>query len=376
MRAAKLRIAAIIAAAAALAACSRPAPTPTFHAEGFPEHLSDWGVISVHDGELALSKGVVPYDIATPLFSDYALKLRAVALPEGRKAVYNASEAFDFPVGTIIAKTFFYPEADGTWDGKVTYGADHTVKNGAMSLKGYHLVETRILARRKNGWVGLPYVWNADQTDAVLKRAGEIIPMTMRRPDGREEKFNYLVPNANQCKGCHATTLKTRELRPIGPKARHLNKMSTFVAGKNQLDVWDEKGMLAGYPGADKAPKNADWTDASAPLDARARAYLDANCSHCHSPTGPADTSGLDLRPMAEFGPRTGLCKSPIAAGAGTGGRPFDIVPGEPDRSILLYRMEIDDPGAMMPELGRAVEHEEGVALIRQWIKEMKGSCS
>ncbi|HXI87449.1 MAG TPA: SO2930 family diheme c-type cytochrome, partial [Parvularculaceae bacterium] len=346
----------LIVVALALAACSKPAPTPTYHAEGYPEHLSDWGVVTTHDGALELTKGVIPYDIATPLYSDYALKLRTVALPKGEKASYNASEAFDFPVGTIISKTFFYPQADETWDGKVTYGAEHTVENGVMPLKGYRLIETRILVHRKDGWVGIPYVWNEGQTDAVLKRAGEIVPMTMCRPDGREEKFNYLVPNANQCAGCHATNLKTREIHPIGPKARHLNKLSTFAAGKNQLDVWNEIGMLEGFPGADKAPSNVDWTDETAPLGARARAYLDANCSHCHSPTGPADTSGLDLRPMAAFGPSTGFCKSPIAAGAGTGGNSFDIKPGDPDHSILVYRMETDDPGAMMPELGRSLE--------------------
>ena len=44
------------------------------------------------------------------------------------------------------------------------------------------------------------------------------------------------------------------------------------------------------------------------------------------------------------------------------------IAPGAPDQSFLLYRLASDDPGIMMPELGRGLVHEEGVALIREWI--------
>ena len=47
------------------------------------------------------------------------------------------------------------------------------------------------------------------------------------------------------------------------------------------------------------------------------------------------------------------------------------IEPGQPDRSILAYRMASDEPGVAMPELGRALVHEEGVALINAWITEM-----
>jgi hypothetical protein len=70
-----------------------------------------------------------------------------------------------------------------------------------------------------------------------------------------------------------------------------------------------------------------------------------------------------------------GRCKLPIAAGKGTGDRRHDIVPGQPDASILSYRMVSEDPAAMMPELGRSVVHDEGVQLIRDWIAAMQGGC-
>jgi hypothetical protein len=258
-----------------------------------------------------------------------------------------------------------------------------------------------------------------------LKRTGAVIPMILHRDanvsGSRMEPFSYLVPNANQCAGCHATNATTRAIQPIGLKARHLNKPSSFAEGFNQLDHWLAKGLLAFESGADenspvlrdappphpeeaptgpaesrpedklravakdegrapkanrnfRFPRNAVWTDENEPLAARARAYLDVNCSHCHNPKGPADTSGLNLEPDAS-GPALGTCKSPIAAGRGTGGRAYDIVPGRPDLSITVFRMETTDPGAMMPELGRAVTHEEGVALVSDWIAAMEGSC-
>jgi uncharacterized repeat protein (TIGR03806 family) len=355
-----------------LAACARET-APTFHAEQNPELLSDWGMIAAKDGALHLSDGVTPYDLATPLFSDYALKLRTVWTPDGAPAQYDATEAFDFPVGTVVTKTFYYPVPATDWTGDVSVGRDRSVNDGVMALDHLRLIETRVLVRREAGWDSLPYVWNDEQTDAVLKRTGAVIAMTLRREDGRMEPFSYLVPNANQCAGCHATNATTKAIRPIGLKARHLNKPSSYAAGFNQLDHWLAEGLLAGDI-ASPAPRNAVWTDEAEPLAARARAYLDVNCSHCHNPNGPADTSGLNLEPDAS-GPALGNCKTPVAAGRGTGGRPYDIVPGRPDLSITLFRMETTDPGAMMPELGRAVTHEEGVALVAEWIAEMEGEC-
>lgn len=390
----------------ALSACARES-APAFHAEGYPEKLSDWRLMSVEDGVLTLSTGAVPYDLATPLFTDYALKLRTVTLPQGAPATYSPDDAFDFPVGTILSKTFYYPTPDGAWAGDVAAGPDRTVANGAMPLAGLQLVETRLLVHRKEGWIAIPYRWNEAQTEAVLHRTGATIPMRLHRPDGRAEDFAYVIPNQNQCAGCHATNNTTREIAPIGLKARHLNKPSTFVAGKNQLADWMAAGILRGLPpspvggrgaggegphpesadadstlsrtrervGFTSIPRNASWTDEKATLDARARAYLDINCAHCHSDVGPADTSGLDLRPWIDFGPKFGACKTPVAAGGGSGGRPFDIVPGDPDASIFVYRMATTKPGGMMPELGRSTTHEEGVALIAEWIRAMEGGC-
>ena len=200
--------------------------------------------------------------------------------------------------------------------------------------------------------------------------------VTLVGADGSREQADYAVPDQNQCAGCHGDDMKTRKLHPLGPKARHLNRDFAYADGTaNQLARWTQVGYLTGAPAPAAAPRNADWLDASQPLDARARAYLDINCGHCHNPKGPGNTSGLWLDAATQEPLRLGRCKLPIAAGKGTGDFSHDIVPGQPDASILTYRMVSEDPAAMMPELGRSVVHDEGVQLIRDWIASMQGTC-
>lgn len=338
------------------------------------------------DGQnLALNAAVVPYDLNTPLFSDYAHKLRTVWMPPGTSARYNADGSFDFPVGTIISKTFYYPrpvnsardsKAVGrTYDQSRDFGDSGRGERG-LDLANVHLIETRILVRRDSGWEALPYVWNSAQTDALLARTGDAMPLELVADDGGKQDFTYVVPNENQCAGCHVTDLKTKQIAPIGTKARHLNREYPYALGsENQLLHWAKIGYLTGLQDLKGAPKNADWRDAAQPLDARARAYLDINCGHCHNAQGPANTTALDLTIFATADRYRGVCKPPVAAGRGTGDHFFDIVPGHPQDSILPYRLRSAEPGVMMPEQGRTTTHVEGVALIEQWIAAMTGTC-
>ena len=368
--------------AALLASCARTsAPAPVhFHAEGLPKLLSDWNVVYVADGKLRLNARVEPYDLDSSLFTDYAHKLRTVWMPEGKAAHYSAGEAFDFPVGTILSKTFYYPLPEsGRGQGETVLRSDDTgpdLRGGGLALERVRLVETRLLVRRESGWIALPYVWNAQQTEATLKRGGELVPLTLVAADGSREQADYEVPDQNQCGGCHGDDMKSKAMHPLGPKARHLNRDFAYAQGsENQLARWTQAGYLVGAPTPAAAPRNSDWRDRSQPLDARARAYLDINCGHCHSPKGPGNTSGLWLDAATRDPLHLGLCKLPIAAGMGTGDRRSDIVPGQPDASIMPYRMASTDPSVMMPELGRSVAHDEGVQLIRDWIAAMHGNC-
>jgi hypothetical protein len=114
---------------------------------------------------------------------------------------------------------------------------------------------------------------------------------------------------------------------------------------------------------------------AEATPEQRAKAYLDSNCAHCHNEAGAADTSALHLSIDAAIDVHYGVCKTPVAVGRGSGDRPYDIYPGRPDDSILVYRMQHSDPAIAMPELGRGSVHEEGVEAVSLWIAGMNGEC-
>ena len=296
--------------------------------------------------------GLTPYGLNTPLFSDYAQKQRYLYLPPGLKARYRASGVLDLPVGATLVKTFAYPADFRRLDEKLRF------------------VETRLLIHRKSGWVALAYVWNDEQTEAVLKRAGKRLDVDFVDASGQAQHVDYKVPNQNQCKECHALS---GVLTPIGPKARNLNGDYPYAGGtENQLAHWTRLGLLSGAPAPAAAPRTAVWTDASEPLAARARAYLDGNCGHCHNARGAASNTGLFLT-LEETRPSVlGIGKRPVAAGRGSGGLLFDIAPGDPDGSILVHRMESTEPGVMMPELSRSLVHQEGVDLIRAYVASLK----
>jgi len=368
-----------IALCTVLVACA-PAERPvTIHsANDIPDRLSDWGVVFADGDRFELNGGVVPYDLNTPLFSDYALKLRTVWLPDGSSARYNEVRELDFPVGTIISKTFHFEKAEG-WsdDSFAVLKADREstlAADGSLDLDDYVLIETRLLVHYDDGWRAFPYVWNAGQDDAVLELAGEQRSIELVDDNGGDT-IVYIVPDANQCGGCHTPDHSAKEMRPLGPRAWQLNRAYAWWGNSGtQLEHWATAGMLTGL--GDSPPEGVRWSEpGEATLEQRAKAYLDANCAHCHNPAGAADTSALHLNIDAPVDRRYGVCKTPVAVGRGSGDRPYDIYPGRPDDSILVFRMQHSDPAIAMPELGRSTVHVAGVEVISAWIASMNGDC-
>ncbi|MBD2752469.1 hypothetical protein IC230_06185 [Spirosoma sp. BT704] len=318
-----------------------------------PEKLSEYGFFTGKLADQQPAAGVVPYTLNTPLFSDYAEKLRFVKLPAGQAVAYNDTSVLNFPVGTTLIKTFYF---------------SNDFRNPA---KGRRLMETRLLVHQAEGWKAFDYVWNDEQTDAVLEVAGDTKMVRYIDAKGENRQHAYMIPNLNQCKGCHN---RNEVMVPIGPSIRQLNGDLAYTGKKeNQLAHWQRSGMLTGLPALSTCPKTPVWNKPeTGSLNDRARAWLDINCAHCHNPNGPAMTSGLNLR-ISETDPTAlGILKPPVAAGRGSGGHQFDIVPGKPDESILIYRLHSTDPGEMMPELGRKTVHTESLALLREWINAMK----
>ena len=316
----------------------------------FHENLSEYHFFTGALKELNPTVGILPYELITPLFSNYAEKLRFIKLPAGTKAIYNDSAVFSFPQGTILIKNFYY------------------YNDFRKPDKGRKIIETRLLAHREDGWATYQYIWNEEQTEAVFDPIGDAIKVSYIDSKGKKITAPYIIPNQNQCKGCHA---QGNILLPIGLAARHLNRDYTFPEGKeNQLQYW-AKNKLIDLP-ALTIPSNANWLDKNAGTEAKARAYLDINCGFCHNSKGPANTSGLFLDVHNNNITALGIHKTPVAAGRGSGDLQFDIDPGNPHKSILVFRMTSTDPGISMPEIGREQIHKEGVALISDWIKGMK----
>ena len=318
------------------------------------EKLSEYGFFTGKLADLSPANNVIPYDLNTALFSNYAEKLRFIKVPDGKKIIYNDTGWFDMPVGTVLIKNFYF------------------TKDFNHPENGRTILETRLLVNEENGWTAYPYIWNNEQTEAVYDVAGEKKMISYKNKDGKTITTHYLIPNKNQCKGCH---LENKKMVPVGIAARHLNKDQLYGEHviQNQLQRWKNMGILSALPDNTEAiPANANWLDDKESLEKKARSYLDINCGNCHNPKGPANTSGFFLD-MRETNPTAlGVYKTPVAAGQGSGGFKYDILPGKPEQSILVYRMKTNDPGKAMPELGREQLHKEGIDLISQWIRQMK----
>lgn len=327
--------------------------TVDIHAKPF-EKLSEYNFFKGKISDLVPNDKVLPYDLITALFSDYAHKARFVWMPAGTSAKYTKDEVVEFPIGAVLIKNFYYP----------TDFRDES--------KGRKIMETRLLVRRADKWDALTYVWNDEQTDAELNIVGDTKKVSFTNLQGEKLNIDYSYPNKNQCKNCH--NLKNVQ-EPIGPKVRYLNKDYKYTDGsKNQLEKWTEVGYLTGYKKEENLSNKiaSAFDPSSGTVEERAKSYLEVNCAHCHRREGSANTTGLFLL-LSEKNPESwGTMKSPVAAGRASGNCLYDVVPGKPDESILVYRMTENDPEIRMPELGRSLQHKEAVQLIRQWITEMK----
>jgi uncharacterized repeat protein (TIGR03806 family) len=295
--------------------------------------------------------GVIPYEPITPLFTDYAKKKRFVWMPNGVKAAYVADgNVLDFPIGTVLIKTFYYNNVQ----------PENTTK----------IIETRLMIRKGSGWEFVNYIWNEDQTEATLDLSGSFVDIEWL--EGTQLKStNYRIPSENECLTCHKLSSVAT---PLGVKPQHLNKDYAYADGlMNQLDKFVEMSYLN-----DDVPSSintvVDWEDTSQTMDLRVRSYLDINCAHCHTTGGHCSYRPMRLAFEDTVDPiNLGVCVSPDEN--------IDpalvsiIFPGRPERSVLPFRMNSENESIRMPLIGRSIVHEESIALITQWIDNMSLTC-
>lgn len=333
----------------------------------FPRKLSETGLFA-STKDHAPAPGVMAYSVNAPLWSDHAYKERFLALPGDSKIEFEAIEypqpapgaphGWRFPDGTVAVKTFSLEMERG---------------NPASCRR----LETRILHFEQLAgseevgdqyWRGYTYVWNDEQTDAeLLDSAGRDQVFTIAdaaAPGGKREQ-TWHFPSRAECTLCHTMAAKY----VLGLNTLQLNRDHDYGGvTANQLATFEHIGLFSKpLPKPPEAlPKLVDYRDPSLDAARRARSYLHANCSHCHMKWGggnasfqllatlPTDELGIvNMRPAhGDFGIREGRL----------------LVPGDPDKSILHYRMSKLGLGRM-PHVASSVVDAEAMNLIRDWIE-------
>lgn len=314
--------------------------------------LSDYGLFKGELQQLEPIDALLPYDVNTELFSDYAQKRRLIYIPDGKSIVQTAEGDLEFPLGSVLVKTFMY---------------EHNLQDESGERT---ILETRLLILREEGWSAETYVWNEDQTEATLHQTGDTKTISWNDEEGVQRNVSYRIPSVNDCSNCHGGN---GDISTLGPTIRNLNKTYFYDDGEsNQITKWQQNGFLQVDKDPSTMPQLPVWDDpASASLNLRTRAYLDVNCANCHHPSGSASNSALFLEFEQTDPFHLGVCKTAVAAGTGSGGLRYNIVPGKPEKSILFYRMNSTEPAIRMPEIGRTLIHEEAVELIGEWIKNL-----
>ncbi|WP_250433527.1 Ig-like domain-containing protein [Hanstruepera flava] len=330
-----------------------PVSPVNFNLGAFPyDTLSEYNFFEGDLKDLNPVYGVIPYDINSALFTDYAHKKRFVWIPSGVKAVYeNDYSPLDFPVGTIIIKSFYY---------------DNVLPSGNTKI-----IETRLMYKLEDQWEFAKYVWNDDLTEAFFTNEGSFVSFDWIDDNNETKSVNYRVPSRQECFTCHN---KFGEPIPIGPKPQNLNKNYDYTEGtKNQLDKWAEFGYLdEDYP--DNIDTTVAWDDESQPLDLRVRSYIDINCAHCHS-----EQSYCEYRPMRfAFNSNDDLTNMGVCVEPDTNignEYPFIMNPGDADASVVMFRISSIEEQYRMPLLGRTLQHTEGVELVREWMNSLTDRC-
>ena len=318
------------------------------------EKISDYAFFKEANDFTKPDKGVIPYKMVNSMFNDYSLRDCFMYIPEGLTFGFDSTNLMNLPMGSCLINVVYY------W------------KDARNNSLGKQLVETQLLIKRPTGWEASTYHWAADQKDALLTDNGGSKAVNFTDKNGVAHQLSFIMATKEECKSCH---LSTNKVRPIGVNAGNLNLDVTDSTGKkNQLNRWIDSGFLKNYnPSSAMAYVNSE--DTTQPLELRARAYLNANCAHCHNPGGPAYVSGLFLNALNNDSFTLGICKPPLAKGHGTCNLNYDIVPGKPAESIVVGRLSSAEFGVKMPEFGRTVVDTAGVLLITQWVERLKGNC-
>jgi putative heme-binding domain-containing protein len=327
----------------------RLSPNPASSPADFPRKLSATGVFNSVETQTPAA-GVIPFAVNAPQWLDGATAQRWVAAPgEGKvfwgKNVWN-DDRVTWPTDSVLART--------------------------ISL-GSRKVETQILHFDGFQWQAYSYKWNGQQTDADLVDAGGEQVEIPGLESNQKRYWNYA--SRAQCLTCHNVWCNyTLAFQPA-----QLDREADFGEVKdNQVRTFRHIGLLITTPPPQRKPDARDSSsekltltdpyDPSAPIAQRARSYLEVNCSVCHR-FGGGGSALFDVR--KELSP---IRMNLIDARPNLGGFGLDdarlVCPGDPNRSVMIYRMSKLGRGRM-PHIGSDVVDVKGLAMLREWIAGM-----
>lgn len=312
-----------------------------------PARLSETGLYASHAPDVDPRN--LAYSPQYPLWSDGAEKSRWVFLPPGTRIDARNAEAWVFPVGTKFWKEF-------SFDGKK--------------------VETRLIWRATaKSWVFATYLWNDNQSEAVLAS-----------PDGVPEYFEiapgkrHSIPGVRDCRNCHedartpllgfnALQLST-DRDPLAPHAEPLK------AGMITLRTVVERGLLS--PAREELLTHPPRIPGGNPRARALLGYFTTNCGSCHRATGSLAFLKLDFSHSPTVGGEAsepGFATTVGRAGKWAipgvpAGETRRIEPGSPDRSSVHWRMISRRPVSQMPPLASVLVDREAVELLERWIAE------
>lgn len=316
------------------------------------ENLSEYNFFEGNISDLNPVYGVLPYDLNSALFSDYAKKKRFIWMPKDSTASYvNDYTPFNFPVGTILIKNFYY--------------------ENVLPEMNKKIIETRLMIKLENDWTFANYEWNEEQTDATFTTDSKFLDFEWEL-NGETKSVNYKIPGFPECFTCHN---KYDTPLPIGPKPQNINRNYSYSEGsKNQLTKWVEYGYLNdSYPSYINSL--VEWDDESQPLDLRVRSYFDINCAHCHSDQSYCEYASMRF----EFNKTEDLTNLGVCVESVFYINPaisHIVKPGVLERSALYFRISSNEDQYKMPLIGRTLNHQEGLDLIEEWINSLSGNCN
>lgn len=351
------------------------------------------------------------YEVNTPLFSDGAHKARWILLKPGQSVAFaEMNDYWGYPDSAVFVKDFILDSIPGDtatgrlWETRLLINKKEIPDSSTM--------------RKVDIWYGFSYRWRDNQADADWVGTKDVGVKFRTYPQGKGKPAKmkrWVFPAAN-CVRCHSSSddgdaMHARSV--LGFFTAQLNRPLPGNKSANQLTELFAKGVLKGSKPADwsHSPKWAAIDDTTASLNLRARSYLGANCSGCHSARGKMagildqcqplydyttmndsiyeyrhEPSGSYLEmddSLPLFYPVTDKRNNPLGLDSLLIGSEL-VVPGYPQKSAIYMRQRArqTDPESFdpeldqMPPLGTFEVNEPALAVIAAWIRSVPAKAA